>query len=299
MWEVNYPDFPTRRLFGWRDQSFWQFLLLIIVIIVSMWLISHVREVVHPSPSRDAQKSKLRDTTKPEAVALPKPRARPFVGFDDSNDTMPDAARDSFQDACRVLRRAITSGSSSLLGDCVRHPELTMPRVLMTPSSRQVVPSLPLSFGPKFGITGDLLLTTVRLVDGAERAVVLEKTMQGYKLDWESFTGWCETDFDGLQTHVGMKVHPRLMRVRCQPTSARAPFPNEKGLSLVISHPAEKQMLSTFVPDEVLDRSPVGTELKQSSGGPFVLLIQPDRETIKHGWVRVVEIICSGWVTDR
>jgi hypothetical protein len=296
------PDPTFRRLPGWQDQSTWQFLLLLVVIGASAWLVSHMREVVNPSPVSETRKDKLvkaDDEAKPEVEEVPKPRARPFIGFDESRKTLPDAARESFHEACAVLRRAITPGSTGLLEDCVRHPAVTMPRARTMPLSRAAMPSFPLSIGPGFGITGDLLLTTVRLLDGTERPAVLEKTAEGYKLDWESFNGWCETDFDGLQTHVGMKVHPRLMRVNCQPTSGRAPFSEEKGISLVITHPAEKEALNTFVSETVLQRTTAGAELKSSKGGPFTLYIQPDRDTIKHGWVRVDEVICSGWVTDR
>ena len=296
------PDLSTHRLFGWRDKSTWQFLLLLAVIGFSTWMISHMREVVNPS--RESETGKIVKTKEIEAEQsprddLPKPRERPFTGYNVSNNALPDTARESYQEACAVLRRAISSNSTTLLSDCVRHPSITMMRVRSMSPSRQVVPALPLIIGPQFGITGDLLLTTIRLANGNDRAVVLEKTAEGYKLDWESFSGWCETDFDGLQTHVGMKVHPKLMRVRCQPTSARAPFPEQNGISIVISHPAETETLSTFVPEEVLQRSPAGAELRNSSGGPFILLIKPDRDTIQHGWVKAEEIICSGWVTDH
>jgi hypothetical protein len=296
------PDLSTHRLFGWRDKSTWQFLLLVAVIGFSAWMISHMREVVNPSPENETSKmmkTKVIEAEQEPSEALPKPRERPFLGYDESKKALPDSARESYQEACAVLRRAIGSNSSALLSDCVRHPSVTMIRVRSMSPSRQVVLALPLIIGPQFGITGDLLLTTIRLANGNDRAVVLEKTSEGYKLDWESFAGWCETDFDGLQTHVGMKVHPKLMRVRCQPTSARAPFPELKGISIVISHPAETETLSAFVPEEALQRSPAGAELKNSSDGPFTLLIKPDRDTIQHGWVKVEEVICSGWVTDR
>jgi hypothetical protein len=296
------PDLSNHGLFGWRGQSAWQFLLLLAVIGFSMWMVSHMRKVVNPS--RESEKAKVVKTKEFEAEQsphdeLPKPRERPFMGYNESNNALPDAARESYQEACVVLRRAINSNSTSLLSDCVRHPSVTMMRVRSMSPSRQVVPALPLIIGPQFGITGDLLLTTIRLANGNDRAVVLEKTSEGYKLDWESFAGWCETDFDGLQTHVGMKVHPKLMRVRCQPTSARTPFPEQKGIAIVISHPAEAETLRAFVSEEALQRSPAGAELKNSSDGPFTLLIKPDRDTIQHGWVRVDEVICSGWVTDR
>lgn len=299
---MNSPNLSSHRMFSWRDNSTWQLLLLLVVIGFSAWMISHMREAVNPSPESETSKmvkTKVIEAQQAPSEALPKPRVRPFLGYDESKNALPDSARESYQEACAVLRRAIGSNSPSLLLDCIRHPSTTKMRVRSLSPSRQVVPALPLIIGPQFGITGDLLLTTIRLANGNDRAVVLEKTAEGYKLDWESYTGWCETDFDGLQTHVGMKVHPKLMRVRCQPTSASAPFSEQKGISIVISHPAETETLNAFVPEEVLRRSPAGSEIKDSSGGPFTLLIKPDRDTIQHGWVMVEEIICSGWVTDR
>ena len=296
------PDLSTHSLFGWRYKSTWPFLLLLAVIGFSAWMINHMREVVNPS--RESETGKIVKTKEIEAEQsprddLPKPRERPFTGYNKSNKALPDTARESYQEACAVLRRAISSNSSALLSDCVRHPSVTMIRVRSMSPSRQVVPALPLIIGPQFGITGDLLLTTIRLANGNDRAVVLERTSEGYKLDWESFTGWCETNFDGLQTQVGMKVHPSLMRVHCHPTSARAPFPELKGFTIEISHPAEAETLRAFVSEEALRRSPAGAELKNSSDGPFTLLIKPDRDTIQHGWVKVEEVICSGWVTDH
>jgi hypothetical protein len=163
---------------------------------------------------------------------------------------------------------------------------------------RKIMPAKPLTIGPQFGITGDLLLTTMRLQDGTDRAVVLQNTPEGYKLDWEGFTGWCETDFASLQAQVGLKVHPSLMRVLCQPTIVGAPFAGEAGLSIVISHPAEKESLRAFVPHAVLNKSTAASDLRRSAGAPFTLRISPDRKTILHGWVHVDEVVCAGWTTD-
>lgn len=296
------PDPSTHSLFGWRDQSTWQFLLLLVVIGFSAWMIFHMREVMNPSSESetgDIVRMKQIEAEQSPRDDLPKPKARPFTGYNESSNALPNMARESYQEACAILRRAISSNSPALLSDCIRHPTITMMRVRSLSPSRQVVPALPLIIGPQFGITGDLLLTTIRLANGKDRAVVLEKTSEGYKLDWESFIGWCETDFKGLQAHVGMKLHPKLMRVRCQSTTAPSPFADEKGTSLVISHPAETETLSAFVPEVALQRSPAGAELRHSSGGPFVLLIESNREAIEHGWVRIEEVICSGWITDR
>jgi hypothetical protein len=299
---MNAPDSSSRGLFGWRDPSTWQFLLLLFVLTVSTWLVSHMRELAGTSGGSKSMKEKPArsfDAMNQPAADLPKPRTNPVVVFNGSKQTMPEETRQLCDDASGVLRRAINCGSLLLLQDCVRHPALTIPRARAMPSSRQVIPSDPLSIGPEFGTLGDLVLTTVRLADGSDRPVVLQNTPDGFKLDWESFVGWCETDFDGLQAHADTKALPRLMRVRCQRTSARAPFLVEEGISLIISHPAEKQNLNAFVPELALRRSAASESLRRSSGDTFVLLIMPRRDTSPPGWVRVEEVVCSGWVTDR
>lgn len=296
------PELPDQGMFNLRDQSFWQLVLLLLVLGLGAWMVSHMREMVSQGPDKEDrinnQEQMVRASGTPDS-GLPRPRSKPFVAFDGSAETLPESSREAFREACAVLRRVVMAEPGAIPADCVRHPELTMKRIKSLPSGRWLIPVLPPVIGPQFGMTGDLLITTVHVSDGTERPVVLQKTAEGYKLDWEGFIGWCESDFATLRAHVGIKVHPRLMRVRCETTGDRPPFAGEKGLSLVMSHPAEKGGLSAFVPEAVLQQSAAAQELRSSTGGPFTLRIAADRETIRHGWVRVEEILCSGWTTDR
>lgn len=210
---------------------------------------------------------------------------------------MPEAMRKEFDQASAVLRKALGGNSMAAMESCVRHPELTMPRVRASPATRGVLPAQPIEIGPKFGVSGDLLLTTLRLRDGTHRPVAMEKKKEGYLLDWESLTGWGESTFTELLTRPNSKVV--LMRVMCSPTSAKAPFEDAGGVSLVLSHPAEQTTLSAYVPAELLKAHAAGKSLTTSRNTPFTLRLLTEKASAEQGWVRVMQIICIGWVTDE
>jgi hypothetical protein len=285
-------------MFHWRDPSTRQLLLLIMVVGAGAWMVSYMREAAQLGP--EAAKGKLQSAQAAPLAGeseLPRPRQHPFESFDSSRQTLPESVRESFNEACAVLSRAVSAESTVILADCVRHPHLTMPRVKSQPPDRKIEPAMPLTIGPQFCITGDLLLTTIRLQDGTDRAVVLQNTAEGCKLDWEGFTGWCEASFSEILAQPG----PRsvLLRVQCRPSSAKAPSADEKGLSFTLSHPAEKQTLSAFVPEGLLRASETGKALQAARDKPFTLRVTTDAALAAKGWVRVSEIVCAGWVTDK
>ncbi|MBL9133948.1 MAG: hypothetical protein JNG86_22235 [Verrucomicrobiaceae bacterium] len=217
--------------------------------------------------------------------------------FDEKSVLMPPDARREFELAVGVLRRAFTSGSLAQLDSCVRHPQITMPRVRALNAARRVLPAMPLEIGPKFGISEGLLLTTLRLTDGTHRPVAMERQKGGYLLDWESLTGWCDMSFTELLTRP--PAGEVLMRVHSRPSSAQSPFAGEKGVSLTLSHPAEKSTLSAFVPDTLLKSGGAAGALEDARGTPFTLRVRADAGSTEQGWVRVTGIICTGWVTDQ
>lgn len=284
------PRFSRRRL-----RHVWGALLLVAVIALAAWTLWKVDQRVNAAAERRAQSF----TPSSEIQNAPAQASKPKTAlpFDEKSVMMPPEARREFDLACEVLRRAFTSGSNSVLESCVRHPEVTMPRVRALPASRGVLPVMPLEIGPRFGTTGVLLLTTLRLSDGTHRAVAMEKQNGRYLLDWESLTGWCEASFSDLLARPSSESV--LLRVQCRPSSAKAPFADEKGLSLALSHPAEKETLSAFITDSVLHSKEAGKAIAVARDTPYTLRVTTDAALAAQGWVRVVEIVCAGWVTDE
>lgn len=278
--------------------------MLLVVVSLAGWTFWRVQERVNAAAATRAQAFAADKNTKVPTVAIqadktaiaPSAKPKPALPFDEKSVMMPAEARQEYEQACEVLREAFASGSETALESCVRHPDLTMPRVRAQPASRRVLPAMPLEIGPKFGTSGVLLLTTLRLADGSHRAVAMEKKNGRYLLDWESLTGWCEASFTELLARPSGKTV--LLRAQCSPSSAKAPFGTEKGVALVLSHPAERLSLSAFAPEELLQSSAAGKALATARDTPFTLRVMADTEHAPEGWARVVEVICTGWVTD-
>jgi hypothetical protein len=209
---------------------------------------------------------------------------------------MPQEVRDSFDKASSVLRRAVQFSSIDSLATLVRHPDLTLPRYRAWQASRPLTLMVPLQIGPKFGTMDKLMVTTLRMQDGSTRSVVLEKTSESYLLDWESLAGWGECFFDDVpRLPQGQNT---LLRVIVQPSNAQPPFAHEPGMTFILAHPEERMTLTAHAPASLLAESKAGQMLRTAADAPFTLRIAVDEVCLKHGWVRIKEIVCSGWVTD-
>lgn len=214
----------------------------------------------------------------------------------DEEVLMPHEAGKAFADASAVLRRAVPFSTAESLGALVRHPDITLPRCRAWSPSRPMTPMVPLKIGPKFGIMEELMVTTLLMQDGSARPVVMEKTAQGYLLDWESLAGWGECSFkDVPKLPVGQRT---LLRVNVRSSSELPSFTHELGMSFILAHPEEDLTLTAHVTEPILNKSAAGQLLRVAEDAPFVLRIAVDEDCLKHGWVRVAEVVCSGWVTD-
>ena len=110
---MHRPDFPAHGVFNWRDQSFWQFILLLLVACAAAWMISYMREAVTPSAKDEPAIAAEKQQEKAEE--LPRPRTRPFVSFDGADEKMSESMRDGFREASAVIRQALSTNSPSLL----------------------------------------------------------------------------------------------------------------------------------------------------------------------------------------
>jgi hypothetical protein len=199
-------------------------LLLAAVLAAAAWMIWHMWSIpLRTVPVQAVQAAAVVKnepptpvTTAPQVSPSVPAKSKPKLPFDEKSVMMPPEVRQEFDLACAVLGRAFTSGSAMALEGCVRHPEVTMPRVRALPASRGVLPVIPLEIGPKFGVTGELLLTTLRLKDGSHRPVVMEKKNGSYLLDWESLTGWCEATHPPFRQN-GAAASP-MLPIKCKST---------------------------------------------------------------------------------
>ncbi len=247
---------------------------------------------VKPTPAVNLQAPAAAIPVEP----LPEPVRVPYREYLEKKETVPDDASRAFDQASMVLKRAMQIGAEDSIQSLVRHPELTLPRYQAWSAAWRMTPAMPLQIGPKFGTTERLLVTSVRMEDGSSRHVVMERSASGYKLDWESLTGWGECYFADVANLPHHK--PTLLRIVVQPTSAKPPFPHLSGISFHVSHPEQKLTLTAFASHATLEKSKAGIAMRDQVLGPFTVRIVVDADCVKHGWVRIQEVISSGWVAD-
>lgn len=310
-WRVGmnlfYP--ATTPTFRRRRQIHWPTVLTILFAALSIWMIARIRnlrvqrhedklaEIFAPNHTKRQEAPPAEEAgVAPEQIEpLPEPVRFPYREYHRAHSAIPAHARAEFDRAQIVLRQALSYGSGGV-ELFVRHPEITQKRIRAFPGERHPVLATPWQVGPKFGITERLLLTTIRLADGTDRHVVLERTRNGHLLDWESFAAWCEVEFDDIQSLLSRA--PALMRVHVQPSSTRPPFTLEPGASFTLSNPAEKLTLSAHATEAVLKAAEAAARMRKTAPGPFTVRITADKASLGHGWVRIQEVVCSGWVTD-
>lgn len=275
---------PRRRVFPWQP------LLLLSVVFLGVAMIWRVRSLREVSPAKvitepSAKVEPLMPAPGKKSLPLQPPPAM-----------MPREARETFDKAVALLSRVLLSPTHADWEKSIRHPQLTMPRLRADDGRWRVLPDLPLQIGPKFGITDSLLVTTVRLKDGTHRPVAIEKKGDQLLLDWESLTGWGEERLEDIASGPVGKVY--LVRVKVQAAAAKPPFPDQAGLSLVLSHPAGRRVVNAQVSEKVLSSSPAAQTLAKAREGLFTLRVRPHAESKQHGWIIVEEVICTGWITD-
>lgn len=279
--------------------------MLTLVVLLAAGMVWHVERTVRPADklwsSEGVPPGKSKDNTatraEPAPASRPSAKPAPRLPFDEASVMMPPEMRKEYDQAANVLQRAFGRGAAVPPESCLRHPEITIPRILLLPASRKPVPAMPLQIGPKFGVSGRLLLTTMRLTDGTHRPVAMEKKDGAYRIDWESLVGWCEKSFTELLARPEAKAV--LLRVHCRPSSARAPYAHESGMALTLSHPTEKGTLSVFVPHSLLSASEEGKTLAMAREAPFTLRVMADASHAGQGWARVTEVVSTGWLTDK
>lgn len=229
----------------------------------------------------------------PAPPEKPKPAVRQIPQF----KAMPAGeVRKEFERAAGVLRQYFQSPGDDKIKALLRHPEETLPRHREWTRTHQIVPVMPLQIGPQFGTSGSLLITGIKLNDGSLRMAALEKTDQGYLLDWESFAGWSERRFAELSSVPSGQG--ALMRVSIRPSSATPPATAPGGATFTLTHPDERSTLAAYATAATLQGNSAARKLQQAGGGMFTLRLTVDEEDARNGRARIHEVLCSGWLPD-
>jgi hypothetical protein len=155
----------------------------------------------------------------------------------------------------------------------------------------------PEKVGPKFVLQGNYLITTVSFAGQKPRHIALERTTLGWRVDWESYVGYCERPLREIaadeKSDEAFEVRAEAYRVNPPPPG----FPADQYLALMLRHPDDGTALQAVVPRKMLDRTPAGKTLAEMLPGRYTLRLKSGAHTPdSNGWAEVAEVICPGWV---
>ena len=208
--------------------------------------------------------------------------------------------KENFRIVARMMKEFLLARSESEIEPLIRRPFEVMPKYREWTTAVPVQPAAQFQINPKFITTDRYFLVGVPMGDGSSRLAAFEKLGKStFRLDWESFAGWCESRFVGVPKLASNRQV--LMRVNAQRSASIPPFPvKEGGLSFTLSHPDEQATLSAYLPAEVLAQGDKAARYLagMQKRGMMTLKIYVDDECRTHGWAKIAAVPNVGWVSD-
>lgn len=297
------PTSPALPLIRRRRRNHWPVIATLTVAVMAVMLILRMldqrdrnqeqNEEINASLERALERLSTAETKDDKEEATPPKSEKPATGPTRIPQALSaEKAREEFSHASEVLRRYFQSPTNDTLAAILRHPDQSMPRHRDWSRRHHLVPAVPLRIGPQFGIQDSLLVTSIKMADGTSRLAALEKTVSGYRLDWESLSAWGECRFNEV-----LNLPPDqtvVLRVTARPSSATAPQLDAH--SFTLSHPDERSTLAAYALSTVLARSRASRLLQSAHDAMFTVRLSAAPEG--GGWACVHEVISAGWVPD-
>lgn len=208
--------------------------------------------------------------------------------------------KNDFLTATRMIQSFFIARSEGEIERLIRHPKEVMPKYREWTKTHGIERPGKFQTTPKFITTDRFLLIGVPMADGSSRLAAFEKLGKAnLRLDWESYAGWCESQFaDVPKIESNRQV---LMRVNAQRSASIPPFPViEGGLAFTLSHPDEQTTLSAYLPAEVLTQGDKAARYLagMQKRGMVTLKIFVDDECREHGWAKIAAVPNVGWVSE-
>lgn len=114
-----------------------------------------------------------------------------------------------------VVQKFLSATTTEELRGLVRFPETSMPRIEAWYKSHPLEPTAfkQVGYGGRVTVKGTMASLSVQMSDYTLKQIALERTDEGYKVDWESWVSWTEMNWDDLFTKRPTK--PKRVLVRC------------------------------------------------------------------------------------
>ena len=207
--------------------------------------------------------------------------------------------KNDFLVVSRMMQDFILARSEAEIEQIILRPLEVMPKYREWTARIKLQPSAEQMASAKFMTTEHRMIMAVPLMNGSKRLAVFEKIGKAkFRLDWESFAGWCERRFEDVaKLESNRQV---LMRVNAQRTAVKPPFPvKDGGMSFTLTHPDEPMTLNAHMSADALAEG--GTAVRymaaMKKSGTVTLKIFVDDECRSHGWVKIAAVPNVGWVS--
>ena len=101
-------------------------------------------------------------------------------------------------EAENLARKFLSAQSIEELRNLIRHPDVSIPRIMKLHPDGKIHMSGLQTFNPSQEIRQfeNILSAIVRTNDFEERAMIFIMTAEGLRIDWESWEGWCEMSWE-------------------------------------------------------------------------------------------------------
>ncbi|GEM_PF-668990 len=252
--------------------------------------------------SLDSGKRNQRAVSETAADLLP---AEPVVQLTEDEQNLQDEIESSVSTGMNVMveseevvRAFLTAEKFEDLSGLVRTPDVTVPRMREWYASHQwVAPGVKqVCSGGKVTTKGVMASMSVQLDDYSIKPIAMERTPDGYLIDWESWVAWSEMDWEDL-----FKKRPTQsveVRVVCQKDSYYNRFFRDEGkwLAVKMECPGADRSLYGYIDSKTTTLTSLMGDLKSGGRVPVTIKIRFPEGSVADNQVIIEEYIQHGWV---
>ena len=198
----------------------------------------------------------------------------------------------------KVVRAFLTAESAEDLEGLVRTPEVTVPRMREWYVRHQWTPpgAKQVCVGGKVTVKGVMASMSVQVDDYSIKMIALERTADGYLIDWESWVAWSGMDWADL-----FKKRPTEaveIRVICQKDSYynRLFRDEKKWLAVKMECPDADRLLYGYIESDTTTLTSLVGDLNSGQRIPVTLKVRYPEGSVADNQVVIEEYLQHGWV---
>lgn len=210
-----------------------------------------------------------------------------------------DGGQGFLEGAKNVVTAFLNAESLEDLEPLVRHPGVTMPRMKewyakqpwKSPGMKEY------GVGGRFLVEGEMVWIDVKDGGYHPRRIAVEKTPDGYLVDWESWVAWSSMAWEDI--FEKKPTEPVEVRILCSNDNYynRLFSDDTRWGSVRLVHPDKERVLYGYIDKQAGKQITLLTDLKQAGGQSVTLKIRFPENSVSDNQVYIDEYVQSGWVS--